>query len=39
LCSLNYCALRAVAPQPQGATTLGAGARAPPPRPVHARQG
>jgi hypothetical protein len=39
LCSLSYCALRAIAPQPQGVTTLGAGARAPPPRPVHARQG
>jgi hypothetical protein len=40
LCSLSYCALRAIAPQRQGAlaTTPGAGARAPPPRPVHGRQ-
>lgn len=39
LCSRTYCALRAIAPPPQEATTLGAGARAPPPRPVHGRQG
>jgi hypothetical protein len=40
LCSLSYCALRAIAPQRQGAlaTTPGAGARAPPPRPVQGRQ-